>query len=764
MTDAYEIERMILHSLDSSRLNERYRMIPEAHAATFRWIFEDRLPRSESWPSLPQWLSSNSLVFDAEKIYSITGKAGSGKSTLMKFIYDNPRTKALLVDWAQSQDLLMAHCFFWNPGPEIQRSRGGLLRSLLYQLLSQKPIYTKNVAPWRWQCHESGIRNLETWTDFELRDAFINFLNSCQSTSKICLFIDGLDEYGESDIARSELVSLLKDTSKLSHVKICLSSRPLIFYEDALRCTASLELHRLTRDCIEGYVQANFLASEFLSDLKRTDPTGCSQLASQIVSQASGVFLWVSLVIRDLLCCLQNGDSISDLQRRLLSMPSDLYQYLSKIIGSLETFYLRQAYTFFCATIASNGRLEPLTYFYLQEGLSDKIIRQDQHERISEQEINARRRLAVRQLKSRCGGLLEVQKATLPIEKVTFLHRTVKELLENKVLHEMREQISKDKHPHMDPSPPESICKALLAQMKETTCCGEEIILLDHLQYKFIRYVRLYEDATESSLTFLVDRLGEHIRKVLKIMSNHTSDTLLANKQQTLEVRSRKFYDEMSDCHGFLSFKDIMEATDPEASFLYMTLRFGLTRYLTAKFSGAPELLQRVIAQKTLGDFLAEAIDTAFYPPRNLGLLGLLKLILGVGVDPNGPTCKDLPFTVWAHYLVSLGRQASPSWSCRRTDEEIVRVFIEHGAHQIITVRRRDLLGDLHQRSTELVQTSVFPFFQKHFDRDVALTLEKLMLERDKPTSDQRLELKSLTKKKKQQRRSQKKAKRLKIA
>lgn len=62
-------------------MEDREEKIATAHSKTFQWVFEgSRNGSAQHWSCLKTWLESN------EQLYWITGKAGSGKSTLMKFI------------------------------------------------------------------------------------------------------------------------------------------------------------------------------------------------------------------------------------------------------------------------------------------------------------------------------------------------------------------------------------------------------------------------------------------------------------------------------------------------------------------------------------------------------------------------------------------------------------------------------------------------------------------------------------------------------
>lgn len=110
--------------------------------SSYDWIFdepslyEDGTPR---WSNFSQWLRSGS------KAYSINGKAGAGKSTLMSRICGHERTKGLLQEWSSGRQLLIPTHFFWNAGSGQQKSINGLLRSLVYQILLDCPSLARCV-------------------------------------------------------------------------------------------------------------------------------------------------------------------------------------------------------------------------------------------------------------------------------------------------------------------------------------------------------------------------------------------------------------------------------------------------------------------------------------------------------------------------------------------------------------------------------------------------------------------------------------------
>jgi hypothetical protein len=95
-------------------------------------VYEDLVEdcRSKVISSFADWLKSKKAV------YWIKAKAGAGKSTLMKFLYNDPRTSQLLGSTTSGKTLILIH-FFYLMGSQMQCNIKGLLCTLLYQLILQ---------------------------------------------------------------------------------------------------------------------------------------------------------------------------------------------------------------------------------------------------------------------------------------------------------------------------------------------------------------------------------------------------------------------------------------------------------------------------------------------------------------------------------------------------------------------------------------------------------------------------------------------------
>ncbi|KAK7994616.1 hypothetical protein PG991_016204 [Apiospora marii] len=222
---ATEKEHAIIKTLNFEARTFRYGGIAEAHEKTFQWIFEDFSTIN------PEKKTSNYLEWlrHGDGIFWISGKPGAGKSTLMKFISQHKKTKEALSTWSHGKPVILASHFFWAAGTSMQKSRQGLLRTLLFDILRQQPGLIKQLCPERWEQSTEQIR-LEDWGIPELSRILqrIGHLKSLEA--KMCFFVDGLDEYEGDHVEFCETIQKL---SSSPHVKVCAASRPWNAFEDS---------------------------------------------------------------------------------------------------------------------------------------------------------------------------------------------------------------------------------------------------------------------------------------------------------------------------------------------------------------------------------------------------------------------------------------------------------------------------------------------------------------------------------------------------
>jgi len=415
----------ILKSLHFNQIKERHSDIRDAHKKTFEWIFQPN-----SGVNFVPWLTSSNVT---DGIYWITGKAGSGKSTLMKFIQNHEKTFQHLREGSPGQRLILATHYFWSAGTSLQKSQVGLFRTLLLQILSQCPEMIPRIVPKRWG--ENSLASLETWSRLELLEAFKRLASVTQlgEKVKICLFVDGLDEY---DGDHEELAKLFHQLSKSPYLRLCLSSRPWQDFIDAFGSSKwKLRVQELTKNDIKLYVKDNLEEDARFLKLAEGDWRGASALAKAIQEKAHGVFLWVYLVVRSLLRGLVNSDQMSDLQRRLNELPEELEKYFELILDTIEPIYRRQTAQAFKVMLASTQPLPLIAFHFISQEQSGHVSTNDK--RIiplsSKPQLETIIDRQQRQLNASCKDLLYVSvdrgEPVFSAAKVEFLHRTVMDFL-----------------------------------------------------------------------------------------------------------------------------------------------------------------------------------------------------------------------------------------------------------------------------------------------------------------------------------------------
>ncbi|RDW60295.1 hypothetical protein BP5796_11901 [Coleophoma crateriformis] len=432
------IENSLLGSLSFATLTDRQESVEIAYHQTFEWIYQPSEISKAQWSSFVDWLRQE------DGVYWINGKAGSGKSTLMRYIYESERTKDELQKWAGSMSVEMCGFFFWNSGDEEQKSQRGLLRSLLFEILNRHRVLLSEIMPevWEiWSARATGLisRKLpldspllppepKPWTVAQLLRAFRKVLKTLQNEVKLSLFIDGLDEYGDD---YDDILSLLEEFSNSPNLKICLSSRPLMAFERAFAGLPSLKLQNLTHGDISHYVKDRLYSNKYMLVLSAQHAAAVSGLVDEIVGKASGVFLWVKLVVKSLLHGLRDHNRISDLHKRVRHLPADLEALYAHMLKHTDPFYDEQASQIFqimrVAQKGSPDRVTLLTLSWADE--EDENLAENASIRpLTEEEVSMRCKTMDARLKSVCAGLLESNDSSIDPcinAKVMFMHRTV---------------------------------------------------------------------------------------------------------------------------------------------------------------------------------------------------------------------------------------------------------------------------------------------------------------------------------------------------
>ena len=708
-----ETEEALLSLLQYEVMTNRSQGIAEASAHSCQWIFKKYPPEGKTWNSLPDWLAGGSGV------YLLSGTEGSGKSTMMKYIFKHEETVRGLKDWAQSTPLVTAAFFFWRSGTRLEKSEEGLLRSLLYSILSQKPHIMSSVFPKEWATLYSSISGeqelrdgplrLGIWKVGDLRKAFRRLIHQEQSPLKLFLLIDGMDEYQDTQGNLAGLIELFaKDVAGSPNAKVLISSRPLEEW-DALDIKPSVVLHEANGDDISTYVHEILETNEAFQAARDLDQESAGAIISYVTRTAKGVFLWAVLAVKAVEKNLSDGMALSDIQNELeRRLPSELHGLYERILSIITEGDKTQAAKILRIVLVGRDirpnvseNEEALRLVDLTLALSDPketirsgIILWKEHT------IRDKCRPVAKNFMESWPGFIEIntsddmRSGTFdPTSRIHYCHRSVLEFLTR-----------------------EDIQKALLEATKEPTFCPYTAHLTSAVQHLKILPRLLPEALDPAKLlwTFAttallaanqIDSKGlaespiySGLLKQLDLVMKHHHESLQRGPDgQYRELR-------LQDRDGMLGFGDGGRDSkyiakmhwsnfDPTSShprdwgdtFLSLAIQFGLRNYIKAQLGEG----SKVLKSKKGRPLLDYALRPSPMAQHRLITPALIKTLLDHGANPSQKFEKK---TCWENALLwqyetyvdgsakAIGVSTDEGRELAETRLEIFRLLIEKGA------------------------------------------------------------------------------------
>lgn len=751
------IEDGVLGSLSFTSISDRLESLDLPYHDTFQWIYEDQESSDRPWSSFVEWLRSGT------GIYWINGKLGSGKSTLMRYICENARTKTELGSWAGTTPLELAQFYFWRSGDENQKTLHGLLKSLLFEILQRHRQLLPKILPdlWRvWSARATEVLSSPTTSNYipsyfmthnlslqTLLRSFWVLLRELQQTHKIVLFIDGLDEF-ESDGDYSEIIHILQQCVASPNIKLCTSSRPLAVLEQTFVDSPSLRLQDLTRGDILLYVDSKLRSHKYMVELSRRHAAEVSKLIHEIVRKARGVFLWVKLVVKSLLRGLGDYNRISDLKRRIDYLPEDLEELYAYMLQTVDPFYHDQTSRLFqivrAAQRCSIGRVTLLNLSWAEEE-DETLAETIGIKPYTIDEIESRCREMDARLKSVCAGFLESTdpkySGIAPDSRVSFLHRTVADWMSKQTVWD--ELASRTSGSGFSPN---------LAMLRSRVMCLKSLeissrapldmsIITDALQY-----ARHAESDLQRAFPELLDQLditaSKHWRdcggastighanqtipedRVLNSMSSYQE--IILREVPSIGVGARHHWTWAIAIPG-------VKPAGTASNFVEVARNMGVTRYADMKFDSG-----FVVDQDVNHHLLREAIrgSSSSTGPWNrsdrdrLPDCEMVRHILRGGTDPNfsyddvSSPWEDTIVNAACHFLSNPDPKNDVAW--RQTAEAwvtVIELLVDNGADLSLVTERQYRLPGRPKLSIQIVIT-YFPDFLAERASRLTRTLE----------------------------------------
>ena len=290
---------------------------------------------------------------------------------------------------------VLAAFFFNARGNELEKSPIGLFRTLLHRLCQRISALRDLVV----KTYVEKCRLMNTgwqWQLSELKELLASAVtSSVLGKRSLLLFVDALDE---CDLAATQSVIQFfegltsSSIAEGSNFNICLSSRYWPIFRIRNCFVARVELEN------EGDINRYIEEHLSLPQVNEKEFEVLSRLRTEIRERAKGTFLWVVLVIRELLNASVAGATPGELRSIVQKVPRDLGEVYQHQLQSTKTedrdrmlrllqlvFYaqqplsateLRYALTFGCKAYSSYGEWSQSSDYVRSDDQMEKRVRQ----------------------------------------------------------------------------------------------------------------------------------------------------------------------------------------------------------------------------------------------------------------------------------------------------------------------------------------------------------------------------------------------------
>lgn len=609
-----------LQRLSQRSAQKRVDKISDPNERTFAWAWAKDF-QLEKWR-----LCQRSLCW-------ISGKPGSGKSTLMRKIFMD-----LKKTYLQSNTSVVGF-FFSGLGEKLERSFEGLLRAILEDFLRHRPQSFPVVLENFPEIADDSLgedRLLEFGVD-RLKRTVLDLLSRDNSSFKLVLCVDALDEC--IDAPMRTVVDFFRkcvSTKNKVPVRVCLSGRALApLFPNPEIATYGFTIEDHTEDDIYFFVEDEI--SAFAS--QEPDGVEWESLREKIALKAGGIFFWAELVCRKLSNAYERGDNIAELVGSLRAIPPELGGIFKTMLGTVDPASVHETNTMLALTITAQRPLSVEELCFAMAFGGDKVFQSQQAMR-SDPLIVHSAPIMVRRLRHRCVGLLEVVHVTnsanhtnaLTSESTTtkmvvqLIHPSVKDFLLMPTGHDINGLMTGD----------------------DLVTLGHQTLARACMRYLVISEIRNsgLEKPSAVSTAEYAERIGDEYPFISYATEAGFWHYGWCESRGSAEVQELERL-EINDGQGYKTWKRLIlvlshvlddsdmvtEGLNSPASLLEKATQSGYVDFAKRKFG--PGSTRDRISYEDLDLWLHQAIQS--------NSIEMVKLLLGQGADPNAPSKGLLP-------------------------------------------------------------------------------------------------------------------------
>ncbi|PSN67584.1 hypothetical protein BS50DRAFT_447192, partial [Corynespora cassiicola Philippines] len=335
----------------------------------------------------------------------LKGKPESGKSTLIKF--------ALSENSIQRREDIHISFFFNARGTLLEKDTRGMYRSLVFQVLAKTEIATEVFE--EFDIFELPQEPQFPWTIPQLQAVFRRALQKL-GRRWLWIYVDALDECDE-DQARDmvDFFRTIGDYSMRADIKMRIFFASRYYPQISTQNKVEIKLENEREHFLD-------IVSYVNSELKtgvHTQSATVERIRQEVIDRASGVFIWVYLVVRILNKAYDHGKIIG-LEKKLKEIPNDLSLLFKEILTrdheNVEAMQLCIHWILFARQPLTRQEL----YYAVHAGAQPEDVGDMNPDDVTDEVMHA-------YILSSSKGLAELTGLNRPV--VQFIHETIREFL-----------------------------------------------------------------------------------------------------------------------------------------------------------------------------------------------------------------------------------------------------------------------------------------------------------------------------------------------